>query len=329
MKKLRFGSVCSGIEAASVAWHQLGMEAAWVSEVDPYCKAVLAHRWPGVPDLGDITDSAFMNEAKHYGPVDLVVGGTPCQAFSTAGLRGGYADPRGRLTLRFLDIVGCLQPSWVVWENVPGVLSSSGGRDLAAFLAGLEECGYRWAFRVLDARHFGVPQRRRRLYVVGHLGGDGAERVLFEREGGFWDPAACGEERRANPPAAAGGPAPEVPMAFYVTAGSRSLCEGPLCPALKVGSGVGARAIAGVLDARSDLRKLTPREWERLQGFPDDYTLVPYGKKGWAGDNDRFGGLGNSMAVPVMRWIGRRLLAVESEACVAPCIDTPDPRLQM
>lgn len=183
---MRYVSVCSGIEAASVAWHPLGWECAAVSEIEAFPSAVLAHHYPGVPNLGDMTRYADWPD---LGPVDLLVGGTPCQSFSVAGLRQGLADPRGNLALVFLGLLDRLRPRWVVWENVPGVLSSSGGRDFGSFLGGLAELGYGWAYRVLDAQYFGVAQRRRRVFVVGYLGDwRPPVAVLFESESLRGDP---------------------------------------------------------------------------------------------------------------------------------------------
>jgi DNA (cytosine-5)-methyltransferase 1 len=175
---MRYLSVCSGIEAATVAWHPLGWIPLAFSEIAPFPCAVLAHHYPTVPNWGD------MNEYKQWpdAAVDVLVGGTPCQSFSVAGQRGGLADPRGDLALTYLEMARRYRPRRMVWENVPGVLSSNGGRDFDAFLGRLEEYGYGFAWRVLDAQYFGVPQRRRRLFVVGHPG-DGrlAAAVLFER----------------------------------------------------------------------------------------------------------------------------------------------------
>jgi DNA (cytosine-5)-methyltransferase 1 len=176
---LTFGSVCSGIEAASVAWEPLGWRPAWFAEIDPFASAVLAHRWPGVENRGDFTRI----ESESPGSIDVLVGGTPCQSFSVAGRRLGLDDPRGNLAIEFLRLARRLRPLWLVWENVPGVLSSGGGRDFGAFLGLLGQLGYGFAYRVLDAQHFGVPQRRRRVFVVGHLGDwRRAAAVLFERE---------------------------------------------------------------------------------------------------------------------------------------------------
>ena len=179
---MRYGTVCSGIGAPEVAWAPLGWQQAWCAEVDPFCCALLEQRFPGVPNLGDITAEDFIERARTHGRIDVLCGGTPCQSFSVAGLRGGLADSRGSLALRFLQLADALRPRWLVWENVPGVLSSNGGRDFGAILGGFLELGYGFAYRVLDAQYFGVPQRRRRVFVVGCLGDwRRAAAVLFER----------------------------------------------------------------------------------------------------------------------------------------------------
>jgi site-specific DNA-cytosine methylase len=179
---LKFGSVCSGIEAASVAFEPLGFTAQWFSEIEHFPSEVLKYRYPTVPNLGDMT-KLTENETFRASSIDLLVGGTPCQSFSVAGLRGGLADPRGNLMLTFLSLADAKKPRWIVWENVPGVLSSNGGKDFGTFLGALGELGYGFAYRVLDAQHFGVAQRRRRVFVVGYLGDwRPAAAVLFERE---------------------------------------------------------------------------------------------------------------------------------------------------
>lgn len=185
---IRYRSFCSGIEAASAAWKPLGWQCLSVSEIDAQASAVLAHHYPNVPNLGDVAASkeAICNEY-----ADLFVAGTPCQSFSVAGLRKGMADPRGNLALVFLGLVDAARPRWIVWENVPGVLSSGGGRDFGSFLGALAELGYGWSYRVLDAQYVrvesharAVPQRRRRVFVVGHLGSwQRAAAVLSERQG--------------------------------------------------------------------------------------------------------------------------------------------------
>ena len=189
---MKYLSVCSGIEAATTAWHQLGWKPVAFSEIEPFPSAVLAHHWPDVPNLGDMTKYHDWRTDD----IQLLVGGTPCQAFSVAGLRKGLADPRGNLTLTFLGILEKYLPRWVVWENVPGVLSDKTGA-FGSFLGGLSELGYGWAYRVLDAQHFGVPQRRRRVFVVGCLGNwAAAAAVLFESESLRWHPSKGRKTRK-------------------------------------------------------------------------------------------------------------------------------------
>ena len=176
---MRYLSVCSGIEAATVAWHDLGWKPVGFSEIEPFPSAVLAHHYPAVINFGDMTKYKEWN-IEHP---DILVGGTPCQSFSVAGLRKGLDDPRGNLALTYCGILDHFRPTWFVWENVPGVLSSSGGRDFGSFLGAVAELGYGFAYRVLDAQFFGVAQRRRRVFVVGYLGDwRPPAAVLFERE---------------------------------------------------------------------------------------------------------------------------------------------------
>ena len=183
---MRFGSVCSGIEAASVAWNPLGWRAAFFSEIDAFPSAVLAHHYPAVPNHGDMTKFKDWPDAT----LDVLCGGTPCQSFSVSGLRAGLDDPRGDLMLTFGAVAARYRPRWLVWENVPGVLSSNEGRDFGAFLGLLGFIGYGFAYRVLDAQYVrvdgyarAVPQRRQRVFVVGCLGDwRSAAAVLLERE---------------------------------------------------------------------------------------------------------------------------------------------------
>ena len=196
-EKLNYLSVCSGVEAATVAWHSLGWNPVAFSEIEPFPSAVLAHHYPHVPNLGDMTK---YKEWKLNEPIDLLVGGTPCQSFSVAGLRKGLDDPRGNLALIYLGIADKFKPKWIVWENVPGVLSSKGGRDFGAFLGALGELGYGFAYRVLDAQHYGVPQRRRRVFVVGCLGDwRSAAAVLFEQESLLGNPKKSRSKGQETP----------------------------------------------------------------------------------------------------------------------------------
>lgn len=455
---LTYGSVCSGIEAASVAWEPLGMRPAWFAEIEPFPAAVLAHRWPHVPNLGDMVALPEKILAAEIEAPDVLVGGTPCQAFSVAGLRGSLADARGNLTIILIGILNAIDavrqqagkpPALLVWENVPGVLST---RDNAfgSFLGGLagEECaleppGKKWtnagavfgagrsiAWRVLDAQFFGVPQRRRRVFLVAGAGAVGTAEILFERQGGAGD-FKPGKPPRQNPAADAGKGAhwdswlnPHPPLSqshnaggigasnqeifgrrgaglvsvrmrgfgdYVVDAASSTVkardykdatdlvihgrqdpCVSDKAFALDCqpagntnviaisgniigrdaangGNGLGvddsgvcytltaadrhvvafseeltaSENIAPTLQRggeggrhdgvmlRGSVRRMMPVECERLQGFPDGHTLIPWRGKAAADcpDGLRYKALGNSMAVPVMRWIGMRMLA--------------------
>jgi DNA (cytosine-5)-methyltransferase 1 len=408
-----YADLCTGIAAAAVAWHPLGWRAAWHSEIAPFPCAVLTHHYPAVPNYGD------MNAFKEWpdATVDILVGGTPCQAYSVAGLRGGLDDPRGQLMLVYLAVARRYAPRWLVWENVPGVLSSNGGRDFGTFLGGLAELGYGFAYRVLDAQFFGVAQRRRRVFVVGHSGDwRPAAAVLFERESLLGYPAPRRETRQdvasdsgpsakdgfengtrfgcnggavahtlrgqSNPSHredsdnyvvahalrcegfdatedGTGRGIPLVPVAFDTTQVTspanfsnptpgdpcHPLASGARAPAVAVPYtlAVRGRADGRNLEVRNDdvanalvtpnggrdgvgigalmtptlkVRRLTPRECERLQGFPDDYTLISARGKP-AADGPRYRALGNSMAVPVMHWIGRRMQMVDHQSDAA------------
>jgi len=189
---MKYLSICSGIEAASVAWKPLGWQAVGFSEIEKFPSAVLQYHYPDVPNFGDFTK--ITKETLNGESVDLLVGGTPCQDYSVAGKRAGMAGARGNLTLEFVKLAGRLRPRWLVWENVPGVLSSNGGRDFACFLRDLAECGYGFAYRILDVQYTrvqhgfprGIPQHRERVFLIGHLGDwRCAAQVLFERESLF------------------------------------------------------------------------------------------------------------------------------------------------
>lgn len=162
---MRYLSVCSGIEAASVAWHDMGWTPVGFSEIEPFPCEVLKQRFPNVKNYGDLT--RWKEWGLEPGSVDVLVGGPPCQAFSVAGLRQGMADPRGNLSLVYFGLVNHLKPRWVIYENVPGLLSARGGSDFSALLSALAECGYGFAYRMLDAANFSLAQRRKRIFLVG------------------------------------------------------------------------------------------------------------------------------------------------------------------
>jgi DNA (cytosine-5)-methyltransferase 1 len=475
---MRYLSVCSGVEAASVAWHPLGWEAVGYSEIEKFPSEVLAHHYPNTPNFGDMTKYKEWNT---NGTVELLVGGTPCQSFSVAGLRKGLEDPRGNLALVYCGILDRFRPKWFVWENVPGVLSSNGGRDFGSFLGAVAELGYGFAYRVLDAQYFGVPQRRRRVFVVGCLGDWLAPaKVLFERESLLRNPPPSRQERQetsAFSPSSFGnygegvgtlrrdggdlGGGSEtlvttnrlVAFGEYADDGTASTLKardykdhtdlivyethpadsrvkemGEVCQTVtsRWGTGGGnvplvqsiaiqdvsgrdkkqngrgwndevmytldAAATQGVAysireDAKANnfsatplevtpalqalrpsvqshhaqtfvahafkvrggcegggkgylgsdekaftlsvtqdqqiavssepnmaVRRLTPTECERLQGFPDGYTNIPWRGKEDSPDAPRYKAMGNSMAVPVMSWIGKRIQMVEDES---------------
>jgi DNA (cytosine-5)-methyltransferase 1 len=364
---MNYATVSSGIEAPSVAWHDLGWRPQWFSENAPFPSRVLKHHYPDVPNLGDmlqLENNKIFNESV----IDLLAGGTPCQSFSIAGLRGGLADVRGNLSLEFCRILIRKRPSWFLWENVPGVFSSFSDEaadtngpiwqtaDFATLLSAFSECGYSCAWRVLDAQYFGVPQRRRRVFVIGYLGNDWRPpfAVLFERAGLQRDitPQRAQEQNSSgtiNACAArsrGAGIDPGMITAETITGNHRGYVDNGtglnlVADTIQAGygdksdRGDGKNLIAGcwwdggqtsqTLDAvlhkgqtmpeknrfpaiiqRSMVRRLTPLECERLQGFPDHYTAIPR-----AADGPRYKAIGNSMAVPVMRWIGFRIDAVD------------------
>lgn len=413
---MKYLSVCSGIEAATMAWHVLGWEPIAFSEIEPFPCAVLEHHYPHVPNWGDMTKFEEWPDANF----DVLCGGTPCQSFSVAGLRKGLDDPRGNLMLTFAAIAAKYRPRWVVWENVPGVLSSSGGRDFASLLGilsgraveppagGWQNTGvipgiddaYGLAWRVLDAQYVrvdgygrAVPQRRRRVFLVGHLGDwRRAAAVLLEREslrgnppprreagarvaatltrgaessgrGGYagrrqeddYNIVAFGGNNTAGPVDVAtacnahGGTGrldfeSETFVAYgfqpriarngrgdtgdivgALNAHSGQTGKGDAAPCVAIGFhgsqdpdvsgdvthpagrnyGLETCAMYG-----SSVRRLTPRECERLQGFPDDFTLIERNGKP-AQDGPRYKAIGNSWAVNCARWIGRRIERVE------------------
>jgi DNA (cytosine-5)-methyltransferase 1 len=196
-KKIRYLSVCSGMEAATVAWHHMGWTPVGFSEIEPFPSQILKHHYPTIPNYGDLTK--FKEWPIERGAIDLLVGGTPCQAFSVAGLRQGLADPRGNLALTFLALADHLRPKYILWENVPGVLSSSGGEDFASFISALAELRYGFAWRMCDAQYFGVPQRRKRVFLLAIEGAGNwrtAAEILFERKSLFGDIEESDETRQ-------------------------------------------------------------------------------------------------------------------------------------
>ena len=339
---MRYGSVCSGIEAATVAWRHLGWECAFVSEIDAFASAVLNERLPAVPNLGDFTK---IEKGCYDGEIDLLVGGTPCQSYSYAGLRGGIADARGGLAVEFAGLAFRTDVRWLVWENVTGVLTSGGGRDFAAFLSalagwdvpvpangwknsGVVTCapgGFGLSWRVLDARYTrvqqfprGVPQRRRRVILVGCRGDwESAAEVLLGDElcGGFDPPR---REARLRPAPDDGAGLEERASEECFPIDMMNIEGRTSCLRTKCYDEAGAAMYTlrsshvGAVCTPHDLRRLMPVESERLMGFPEGWTDVPW-KGGRAPGGYRHRALGNSMCVNVMAWVGERIDAVEKE----------------
>ncbi len=369
---MRYVSLFSGIEAASVAWEPLGWEPVCFAELDAFPSAVLAQRYPGVPNMGDVTK---VDWKKMRGCCDLVVGGSPCQSFSVSGKREGLKGESG-LMFEYIRAVRELRPRWFLWENVPGALTSEHGEAFRQLLSEMDALGYGLAWRVLDAQFFGVAQRRERVFLVGRLGAKPPAEVLFDGDRLQWD-FAQGREKRAQLAAAARrsladagecvnsngqnlvgalcardskgvgtqyvndgkviafaqngrdelrvqgdgtlsgavSASPGMKQTTYVAdipvtmadANAKAAVMEDACGTLKVGGD------APVMAKRSVVRRLTPMECERLQGFPDNWTRIPYRGKPEeeCPDTPRYKAVGNSMAVPVMRWIGERIAMSE------------------
>lgn len=219
---MKYYSVFSGVEAATLAWEPLGWEPLLFCEIDEFPSAVLKHRWPNVPNLGDIKAVNWKSAIKTFGRPDLIVGGSPCQSFSVAGTRTGLEGESG-LMWEYVRAVRDVRPDWLLWENVPGALSSSNGEDFRCLLESLDALGYGLAWRVLDAQFFGVPQRRERLFLVGHLGEPGgACEVLLEPESLPWDLKSSREKRQELAGRAEGG-AQSAGFKFHQGSGAGSI----------------------------------------------------------------------------------------------------------
>lgn len=351
MRHLTYGSVCSGIEAVSVAWQGMGFEPAWFSEIEPFPCVVLAHHYPTIPNHGDMTTLPERILSGEIEAPDILVGGTPCQAFSVAGLRNSLNDERGNLTLVFVRILNAintirrrhgLPDAVVLWENVPGVLSTrdnafgcflaallgeskelvpTGGRWTGAGIVRSEECEIAW--RILDAQYFGVPQRRRRVFLVAGSRNRRVAEILFEQPGESRDfkKGETSEEESSAFIESSFGTYRESDVGGTVkrtggalSGGSETLLVSKIGATLS--TGFGGRGVDSDQICNGNcvinypkVRKLTPVECERLQGFPDNYTLIPWRNKPaeQCPDTPRYMAIGNSMAVPVMRWIGRRI----------------------
>jgi DNA (cytosine-5)-methyltransferase 1 len=314
-RAIRYATVCSGIEGVSLAWESLGgFDPVFFSEIEAFPKALLFYRFPHVPDLGDLTK---IEGGAYCGAVDVLWGSTPCQSFSMAGSRLGAADPRGAITMGFVKLANEINPAFTVWENVKGVFNdkqNAFGCFLGA-MAGedgpLQPSGGQWtnagfvrgpqraiAWRTFNAQYGGVAQRRERVFLVAcdRASGHDPRDILFEREGHRRDSAPVYQHEEEAASGAGGG-------VVFVNGDSRPKISERHAYTLKADTSAGSRACV-VQNGR--LRRLTAREWERLQGMPDDWTLIPWGK-GMAPDTLRKRAIGNSLAIPDVRWIGTRI----------------------
>lgn len=298
---INYASLCSGIEAASQAFEPLGWKPVFFAEIEKFPSDVLKYHYPNIPNLGDITqiyDKQIFKDAS----IDLLVAGTPCQSFSLCGLRKGFNDRRGNLTLEFLRITEIKKPKWIIWENVASFTSSNKGRDFGVFLNSLGKFGYGWSYRILDAQYFGVAQTRRRIFVVGHIGNDWrpAYQILFNEQNSQGNLTKA-ENQEEN----------------FQSIARDSSSIGEISKPRRIASTIKAGYYKCYNDAENinnlivderGIRRLTPLEIERLMGFPDGYTNIPK-----ASDSKRYKSLGNSMVVPVMKWIGERIQKYEME----------------
>lgn len=346
---MKYLSLFSGIEAVSVAAKTLNWQPAAFSEIADFPCAVLKYHYPDVPNLRDIRN---INGKNYYGTVDFIAGGSPCQDFSISGKRAGLHGNRSSLAWEFCRILSEVQPKWFLWENVPGALSTNGGRDFSALLREMENIGYGMAWRILDAQFFGIPQRRRRIFLVGYFGnwrppaavlfepqsmpryikkskrkqcntsgniGTGSFKAMpgnFSSANMIYDFLHCGNVRiydNSCPTLLSrmGTGGNQVPVTFC----AKSFAK---IQASFVGSTL--KATGGMQDGGSEnyvvqnlfVRKLTPLECERLQGLPDNYTDIPYKGKPHSPLSKRYEAIGNSIAVPVLKWIFERMKKVQS-----------------
>ena len=353
---MKFGSLFSGVGGFDLGLERAGMECVWQCEIDPKRREILAKHWPEIRRYEDVrsvssgrpqscrdggaVSHTVSGTAARLHSVDLICGGFPCQDLSVAGQRAGLAGSRSGLWWEFDRIIGEVRPAWVLLENVPGLLSSNGGDDFALILDALGKRGYGYAYRILDSRYFGVPQRRRRVFVVGHSSGrcDYPASVLFEPEGGGGHTPASGTKGEGVAGTLGGGPSGargyrnDLDNDTYVTAGPPEV-SGTVSSKWRKGSGgpagdeaynlvppeavvwhenQGGNLAAGGVATRAlkagashsyqgvGVRRLTPVECARLQSFPDDWASE------WS-DSVQYAAYGDAVTVPVIQWIGERM----------------------
>lgn len=362
-KSLNLLGTFSGVGGFELAAQRAGMTVKAMIEIDKHAQTVLNRRFPGVPIIETIIGANEDATIRTLGQIDIITGGFPCQDLSVAGKRKGLAGKRSGLFYRLVELIAQVKPRWIVLENVPGLLSSNNGYDFYAVQSELVKCGYSLAWRVLDAQFFGVPQRRRRVFIVGYLGDGWPEKVLFEQESVSGDTPTGGKERQGTPDAinASNTASNEV---MYERSFDCDFIEQPTAPTVHTlvnksttsivvkvdntksngwgvledgathtlggstdavltyqqqGKRVNLGELAATLTANpnggtkidpvlvdSVVRRLTPLECERLQGFPDNWTDN-------CSDTQRYKQMGNAVAVPVVEWILKRLTEVDHE----------------
>ncbi len=295
----------SGIGAFPLAALRVGIKPVGIAEIDPHCRRILANQFPGVTNYGDIRNVTGSTIGTS---VDVITGGFPCQDVSIAGERAGLAGEQSGLWFEFIRVISEVKPKWVVIENVTGLLTSNGGEDFATILTGLVGCGYSVAWRVFDAQFFGLAQHRRRVFVVASLGNASCQQILFEQEGGAGHPPTkqpIGQKVAYALTTRAGthrGNGVDNLICVHYTKThqqDRIYSANGVSPALVAGQTKMPRIYSG-----TRVRRFTPRECERLQGFLDDWT------KGIS-ESQRYKALGNSIAVPVAEWILDRIVKCE------------------
>lgn len=309
---MKYISLCSGIEAASVAWSPLGWTPLCFSEIEEFPSAVLAERYPDVPNVGDMTEFDW---SRYYGAVDVAVGGFPCQEFSRAGNMGGVKSERGSLMLGFLKACRDAGPRWIVAENVPNLLSIHKGRDYQTFLETVAEFWPRGgvAWRVLRSEFFGLAQKRQRLFVViSTRNPDGATKVLLDEEGDR-RVSQTSDQRWQELAARAGISSEREGWCLASAQAHAELVTGGLSPTLTT-LHEAPIWIHPSQDGEWVVRRLTPDEYEALMGFERGWTRIH-----WKGrppercpDNKRYRAVGNSFPVPIIRWIGERIQEVDA-----------------
>jgi len=336
---MKFGSVCSGIEAASLAFAPLNIKASWFSEIADFPKKVLAHHYPNTPNVGDMNDIAELIENKSIEAPDILCGGTPCQAFSLAGWKQGLVDSRGQLTLKFIEVADAIdkvrkennqEEAIILWENVEGVLRDK-TNAFGAFIAGLtgledEIKVKKWstsgvlfgekrnlAWRVLDAKYFGLAQQRRRLFLIATATHINPEKILFEtienNQSSTYLNLDKIYKKNRKPTLFDFDIEPhkdDIKIKYFKEDKIEVFREYTDCLYSAYGTKWNGNAAAyngSLYFAQNDkIRRLTPIECERLMGIPDDYTLIEGSR-----DTTRYQAIGNSWAIPVVKWISKQI----------------------